>query len=78
MPGSYWQTRAITLYYLTDTDAWFLLADKGDHTLNFWWRRQMTVRRDNDFDSWDAKYGAAMRFATGWEKWHGTYGTEGA
>jgi hypothetical protein len=64
-------------HYLTDADAWFLLGEKGDHTLNFWWRRQLTVKRDTDFDSWDAKYGAAIRIAAGWEKWHGTYGSPG-
>lgn len=65
--------------YLTDADAWFLLSEKSAHTLNFFWRMKFTVRRDNDFDTWDAKYGAAMRFSVYTEKaWLGTMGSRGA
>lgn len=63
--------------YLTDTDAWFLLADKSDHELKFIWRTSLIFKRDSDFDSWDAKFGAFMRFSVGVVGWRGTYGNDG-
>jgi hypothetical protein len=63
--------------FLTDTDAWFLTADKSDHELCFFWRKQFTVKRDSDFDSWDAKFGGCMRLSTVVRDWRGTYGTSG-
>lgn len=65
--------------FLTDTDAWFILSDKMGHTLTWYWRMKFTVKKDNDFDTWDAKYGAAMRLSTTWKiGWKGVYGTQGA
>jgi len=68
----------VVMKYLTDADAWFVLGDKADHGLCFYWRKKYTVKRDSDFDSWDAKFGGIMRFSVGYDKWRGTYGTEGA
>lgn len=64
--------------YLTDADNWFLLADKSDHELKFIWRTPLVFKRDSDFDSWDAKFGAFMRFSVGVVGWRGTYGVQGA
>jgi phage major head subunit gpT-like protein len=64
--------------YLTDADAWFLMADKSDHQFYFYWRKQPTFKRDSDFDSWDAKFGGVMRFSTLVQDWRGSYGTSGA
>lgn len=65
--------------FLTDVNSWYLLSDKSNHTLNFFWRMKFTVRKDNEFNTWDARYGAAMRFSTYWEKgWLGAYGVLGA
>lgn len=68
----------VVVPYITDSDSWFLIADKGDHDLNFFWRKAFTVKRDSDFDSWDAKFGGVMRFSVGVTDWRGTYGTQGA
>lgn len=71
--------RLIVWPFLTDADTWFLLGDKSDHNLNFFWRRKFNVKKDSDFDTDDAKYGASMRFSTYVEKgWLGTYGVAGA
>ena len=70
--------RAEVNNYLTDPDAWFLLSEKSDHELKFVWRKSFTVKRDSDFDSWDAKFGAVMRFTVGVGDWRGTYGNPGA
>ena len=66
-------------HYLTDTDAWFLLADKPDHDIKFFWRRKPgALRRGNDFDSTNLKHLATMRFSAGYSHARGTYGTQGA
>lgn len=66
-------------HYLTDTDAWFLLSDKGEHHLKFYWRvKPGALRRGTDFDSTNLKHLARMRFSVGYSHWYGTYGTQGA
>lgn len=65
-------------HYLTDTDAWFLLAEKKDTALNFYWRVRLgALRRGTDFDSTNLKHLARMRFSVGFSHWKGTYGTSG-
>lgn len=65
-------------HYLTDDDAWFLLSDKDDHELNFFWRRKLDTEHDGDFDTGDLKFKATMRFSVKWTDWRGTYGSPGA
>uniref|UniRef100_A0A6H1ZMW1 Putative capsid protein n=1 Tax=viral metagenome TaxID=1070528 RepID=A0A6H1ZMW1_9ZZZZ len=65
-------------HYLTDTDAWFLMTDKSDHYLNFFWREKLSFDNDDDFDTGDAKFKAMMRFSVGFSGWRGVVGTTGA
>lgn len=65
-------------HYLTDDDAWFLLADKDDHELNFFWRKKLDTESDEDFDTGDIKFKAVMRFSAKWSDWRGIYGSPGA
>ena len=65
-------------HYLTDDDAWFLLGDKEDHELNFFWRRKLDTEGDVDFDTGDLKFKAGMRFSVKWSDWRGAYGSPGA
>jgi phage major head subunit gpT-like protein len=65
-------------HYLTDSDAWFLVTDKSDHALNFYWRKKVAFDNSDDFDSGDAKFKATMRFSTGFSGWRGIVGTPGA
>lgn len=66
-------------HYLTDVDAWFLLAQKDATQLKFWWRVQLgALRRGTDFDSTNLKHLARMRFSVGYSHWMGTYGSVGA
>ena len=66
-------------HYLTDTDAWFLLAEKGMHHLKFFWRvRPGALKRGTDFDSTNLKHLARQRFSVGYSHWAGTYGSPGA
>jgi hypothetical protein len=66
-------------HYLTDTDAWFLLAEKGTHMLKFYWRVKLgALRRGTDFDSTNLKHLARMRLSVDYSHWMGTYGSPGA
>ncbi len=66
-------------HYLTDTDCWFLLSEKANHQLKFFWRVKLgALRRGTDFDSTNLKHLARMRFSVGYSHWMGTYGSVGA
>lgn len=66
-------------HYITSTKAWFLLAEKGQHKLKFFWRVKLgALRRGTDFDSTNLKHLARMRFSYGYSHWRGTYGSSGA
>lgn len=64
--------------YLTDDDAWFLLTEKDEHELNFFWRRKLDTDDESDFDTGDLKFKATMRFSVKWSDYRGTYGSPGA
>ncbi len=68
----------MTWPYLTDPDAWFLLTDKEEHELNFFWRRKLDTDDDADFDTGDLKFKATMRFSVKWTDYRGVYGSPGA
>lgn len=63
-------------HYLTDPDAWFLLAE--DHDLNYYDRRAPRFSNTDDFDTGDAKYKVTRRNAAGFGDWKGVYGSPGA
>jgi hypothetical protein len=66
-------------HYLTDTDAWFLLANKAEHKLKFFWRVRLgALRKSTDFDTTNLKHLSRCRFSVGWSHYMGTYGTQGA
>lgn len=64
--------------YLTDSDSWFLLADKDEHDLNFFEREAVRFQNGDDFDTGDAKFKAFQRFSVGHGEWRGTFGSLGA
>lgn len=71
--------RYFVWHYLTDTDAWFLLSEKSEHMLKFFWRVRLgALRRGNDFDTTNLKHLSRMRFSVGYSHWMGTYGSAGA
>lgn len=63
-------------HYLTDSDAWFVLAD--NHDLNYFDRRAVTFSNTDDFDTGDAKFKLTRRCGVGFGDWRGVYGTQGA
>lgn len=64
--------------YLTDPDAWYLMAPKGMQLLKFFWRRKPTF--ENGFEgrtgiSW---FGVTARWSAGIRDWRGIDGSSGA
>lgn len=68
---------AVVNHYLTDADAWFIQTDVPEGMLSYW-RREVALEKDSDFDTENAKAKATMRFAAGWGDWRAIYGSAGA
>lgn len=64
--------------YLTDSDSWFVFADKGDHDFQFITRTDVRFQNGDDFDTGDAKFKAFQRFSVGAGDWRGSFGSQGA
>lgn len=64
-------------HYLTDTDAWFVKTNAPDG-MNLFQRIGVEFRKDNDFDTDNAKAKGYERYSVGWTDWRAVYGTEGA
>jgi len=62
--------------YLTSATAWFL-QDSSRHELNFFWRQKPEFKRDEDFDTFVAKYRGYMRYSCGVSDWRGFIGAKG-
>lgn len=64
---------------LTDTDAWFLIPEKAQHTMKYIW----SLRVPGDSDMWEDKYkqilewSVTMLSAVGTTDWRGLYGSRG-
>ena len=64
--------------YLTDADAWFLLADPGTHNVRVYWREKPNVLHDWDFESSSMKVKIRARWKRGWSDFRGVFGSVGA
>lgn len=62
-------------HFLTDADAWYLLAEEND--INYFERVPPTFSNTDDFDTGDAKYKLRRRAGAGFGGWRGIYGTPG-
>jgi len=72
----------IVLDYFTYTPAagkypWFLL-DPAVAELNFFWRKRLEFKQDEDFSTMAAKYRGYMRFSCGYSDYRGVFGSTGA
>jgi len=63
-------------HYLTDPDAWFVLASQ--HDVNYFDRRTPTFSNSDDFHTGDALFKLTRRNGSGFSDWRGVYGTSGA
>ncbi|KKK66637.1 hypothetical protein LCGC14_2962090, partial [marine sediment metagenome] len=57
--------------FITDTDSWFVLADKGDHDLGFYWRLKPETDDTEDFDTKGLKFSSIQRFLIHWNDFRG-------
>lgn len=64
--------------YLTDADAWFLLANKSDHKLRLYMKKRPEITNDFAFDSDEFKFKIMARWIAGWPEFRGLYGSPGA
>jgi hypothetical protein len=62
---------------LSDADAYFFQTDVPEGLMSMW-RREVSLERDNDFDTENAKAKATMRFSAGSGDWRSVYGAAGA
>ena len=63
-------------HYMTDSDAWYILAD--NHDVNYFDRRPFTFSNTDDFETGDANSKGTSRNGAGFGDWRGTYGSQGA
>ena len=70
--------RVIAWPYLTDADAWFLLASPEIHNVRSYWRERPNVMHDWDFESSSMKVKIRARWIRGWSDFRGVYGSPGA
>ncbi len=64
--------------YLTDTDAWFLVADPDETELLFFWRRKPYTRHWIDDNSETGLSAMRYKCSSGFSDYVGVYGTPGA
>jgi hypothetical protein len=64
-------------HYLTDTDAWFLLADKNDHGLRLYEREAFWTDYEYDFDTKDYKVSGMFAQSSAWSDPRGVFGSPG-
>ena len=64
-------------HYLTDADAFFIRTNAPD-AMKMYQRDSYDLKRDNDFDTDNAKAKTYMRFSVGWSDWRGVFASPGA
>jgi len=62
---------------LSDTDSWYLQTTAPEG-LKSMWRRKVSLEKDKEFDTSNAKSKATMRFAVGSGDWRSVYASAGA
>lgn len=68
--------RVVVMDYLTSSTAWFLI-DPTVAQLNFFWRRRLEFKNEEDFNTMQAKYRGYMRFSCGYSDYRGIFGSLG-
>lgn len=65
-------------HYLSDSDAWFLLADKDMHDVHMYLRKDDSFNNADDPLTDDAIFTGRHRMSEGFGDWRGVYGSSGA
>lgn len=63
-------------YLTTSATAWFVV-DPSVAELNFFWRKKIEFKNDEDFSTMQAKYRGYMRFSVGYSDYRGIVGSQG-
>ncbi len=61
--------------YLSDTDNWFLMCDKGMHTIKWYNRMDLEFDRNKDSQTKDALFDAMYRASVTFDDWRGIVGS---
>jgi hypothetical protein len=69
--------KIVVMDYLTSNTAWFLI-DPTVAELNFFWRKRLEFKQDDDFSTMAYKYRGYMRFSVGYSDYRGVFGSTGA
>lgn len=64
--------------YLTDPDAWFVLAAPSEVDVRFYWRKTPDTKTWDDDDADGTIHKIKQRHSVGFGDWRGTYGSPGA
>ncbi len=64
--------------FLTDANAFFLMAEPSKHNVRTYWREKPNVLHDWDFETSSMKVKIRARWKRGWSEYRGVYGTSGA
>lgn len=67
----------ISHYLTVGNGVWFVLADKSDHDMQYFWREKFYTDADDDFDTGDGKMKGYMRMAASWGDYRGVWGSPG-
>ncbi len=63
--------------YFTDTDMWFLLSEKSQHSLNLFTRVSPEFELADDFATGNVQAKGYARVISGFSDWRGVYGSPG-
>lgn len=67
--------RLLTWHYLTDANAWFTMDSSRRRRSLLWYDRiPLEFGREEDFDTFQAKWRSYMRYSYGWRDWAWIYG----
>lgn len=64
--------------YLTDSDAFFLVSEQGEHDLYWFWDKQPEVKTHMEFKTDVALTRMLARWTVGYSDWRGVSGSRGA
>lgn len=70
------QLEVVVMDYFTSNTAWFLL-DPTVAEINFFWRKRLEFKNEEDFSTMQAKYRGYMRFSAGYSDYRGVFGSLG-
>jgi phage major head subunit gpT-like protein len=75
-PNTLPNLKVVVMDYFTSNTSWFLI-DPTVAELNFFWRKRLEFKQDEDFSTMASKYRGYMRFSVGYSDYRGIFGSTG-